>query len=232
MGRGCILVEGHGEKDAAPVLVKRLAKELGLPARSWDAIRFKQIRTVGDAEQASAVLRRQADCDCALVLQDEDDGCPAESGPRIAGWLRTAQLPFPCAVVLAHREYEVFFLPCLPLMAGQPLRDERNVERPGLVEGAQFVGDPESLRGVKEWLSRQFGECRSYKPTLDQVVLTRMIDFPTLRESGLPCFATLENALRFLASGEPGAVYPPSAATQESQPQAGHSARPRRGRKR
>jgi len=36
-----------------------------------------------------------------------------------------------------------------------------------------------------------------------------MIDFPTLRRSGIPSFGSLERALKFLASNpEAGAVYP------------------------
>jgi hypothetical protein len=49
-----------------------------------------------------------------------------------------------------------------------------------------------------------------YKPTLDQLALTRMVDFKDLRAARLPAFGTLERALRFLASARvAGAVYPP-----------------------
>ncbi len=55
-----------------------------------------------------------------------------------------------------------------------------------------------------------------YKPTLDQLALTRMIDSSDLRSVGLPAFGTLERALRFLASAPaPGAVYPPPALQEE-----------------
>ncbi len=49
-----------------------------------------------------------------------------------------------------------------------------------------------------------------YKPTLDQLPLTRMIDFQTLRSANIPCFETLERALIFLARNlDTGGVYPP-----------------------
>jgi hypothetical protein len=57
-------------------------------------------------------------------------------------------------------------------------------------------------------LSAQFPPNRSYKPTLDQLPLTRLIDFTALRAADLPCFGTLERALVFLAQGSAGAVYP------------------------
>ncbi len=67
-------------------------------------------------------MRSKADIDCLLVLRDEDDGCPKETGPELAGWLATASLPFPAAATLLYREYEVLFLPCIATMAGRDLR--------------------------------------------------------------------------------------------------------------
>ncbi len=66
-------------------------------------------------------------------------------------------------------------------------------------------------RGVKEWLSGQFPKGRSYKPSIDQLPMTRMLDFNDLRDSGLPCFGTLERALKFLDQhrGRLAVVYPP-----------------------
>jgi AAA domain, putative AbiEii toxin, Type IV TA system len=57
-----------------------------------------------------------------------------------------------------------------------------------------------SLRGVKEWLSKHMPPGRTYKPTLDQLALARMVDFGLLRASNppLPCFGSLERAVAFL----------------------------------
>jgi hypothetical protein len=64
---------------------------------------------------------------------------------------------------------------------------------------------------VKEWLTSQMPKGRSYKPTVDQLPLTRMVDFAVVREKGLPWFGSLERALRFLATnlGQTSAAYPP-----------------------
>ncbi len=116
------------------------------------------------------------------------------------------------AVVLLYREYETLFLPCLARMAGVRLRNHLNIERDGLLPGTKFEGDYESIRGVKEWLSKHYPKGRAYKPAYDQLPLTRLIDFDDLRRSNLPSFGTLERALRFLdgARGKP-IVYPPGA---------------------
>ena len=132
-------------------------------------------------------------------------------GPETADWVRDERLPSPCSVVLFRREYETLFLPCLARMAGKPLRDDRNIERPGLLPDTSFQGDYERTRGVKEWLSKHLSEGRAYKPKVDQLPLTRMIDFDDLRKAELPSFGTLERALRFLdeSRGKP-LVYPPA----------------------
>ena len=112
-------------------------------------------------------------------------------------------------MVLLHPEYEVLFLPCVEHMAGRPLVGPDGNPRPGLLPGTRHVGDWEAKRGVKEWLSAHFPEGRSYKPTLDQHAMTKMIDLPTLRAANVPSFGTLERALAFLgdAFGSAG-VYP------------------------
>ena len=78
-----------------------------------------------------------------------------------------------------------------------------------LVAGARYDGDYESPRDAKGELTALMPLGRSYKPTTDQLAFTRMLDFARLRASGLPCFGTLERALRFLLGGAtPGSVFP------------------------
>jgi hypothetical protein len=112
-----------------------------------------------------------------------------------------------------HREFETLFLPCLPVLSGQSMVDERGVARPGIRAGTKWGNaNFERKRGVKEWLSQHMPAGRIYKETLDQVALTRRLDFDLLEASGLPCFGSLVRALRFLAremeNPSPGTVYP------------------------
>lgn len=69
---------------------------------------------------------------------------------------------------------------------------------------------PKAKRDAKGEISRHMPEGRVYKPTVDQLALTRLLDFRLLRASALPCFGTLERALRFLSGAHEGDVYPPS----------------------
>jgi hypothetical protein len=201
MRRAYLVVEGHGDGQAALNLVTRLAKDLELSGLHWaDPIRGRNLHQERGVQKAAELVRRKGDATALLLLRDEDDGCPKDLAPVAAGWLRNLSLPFPAAVVLAHREFEAFFLPCVARMAGQKLVGPGGVERPGLVPGSVFNGDPQSVRGVKEWLSKHMPVGRAYKPTLDQLALARMVDFRVLRVCNppLPCFGSLERALRFL----------------------------------
>ncbi len=210
MTKGYVLVEGHGETLAVENLLSRLSVDLDLPFVAWETLRWLKLHQQEGVAKGCEYIRRKGDADALLIMRDEDDACPRNTGPATADWIRNQELPFPAAVILMHREYEVLFLPCVHLMAGALLEDRFKKRRPGLLKGTEFTGDPERIRGVKEWLSKHFAPGRSYKPTLDQLSLTRLIDFDVLRQAELPSFGTLERALDFLAShlGRSG-IYPP-----------------------
>lgn len=211
--KGYILVEGKGELGAADNLIARLWSEAGFwqpwaQAVRWNNLHQRVNATTGGVEKAIGWARAKGDAGALLLLRDEDDGCPKERGPEIASWVRALSPPFPVAVVLFHREYEVLFLPCVEQMAGRPIEGPDG-PRPGLLPGTRYDGDWEAKRGVKEWLTLHFPSGRSYKPTLDQCAMTRMIHIPTLRGAGVPCFGTLERALVFLGvSFGTSGVYP------------------------
>lgn len=204
-----VVVEGHGEPDAVLNLLHRLQKDMGLPAAVWGRALRKKIMTRAQAEDIAALVRGHGDVDGLLITRDDEDGCPRESGPTLARWLKELTLPFPVAVSLFFREYETLFLPCVEVMAGQPLRNG-GITRSGLRADAAFAGDYETKRDAKGVLTELMSGSRSYKPTTDQLPFTRMLDFETLRKSQLPCFGTLERALAFLLQEptRPGRVFP------------------------
>jgi len=211
MTRARVIVEGHGEVEAVGNLLTRVCLDLELPLHWSTPMRWKNLLRQPGVVQAANHLRNRGDCDALLILRDEDDGCPRKLGPEVAQWLRELELPFPAAVVLLHPEYEVLFLPCVEGMAGRMLGRGTSL-REGLRAGTRWTGASwQAHRGVKEWLSQNYAGGHRYKPTTDQLELTRMIDLPTLRAANVPCYGTLERALVFLAekAGRSGGVYPP-----------------------
>ena len=211
MRKGYILVEGHGEVEAAGNLVTRLWQRTGHSLPWKPPLRWNNLHLRKGIENGAQFVRRQLDAGALLVLRDEDDACPRSVAPELAAWLSALHLPFPAAIVLLHPEYEVLFLPCVAQMAGRPIVQRPGQERPGLLPGTTYEGDWEAHRGVKEWLGRHFPRGVSYKPTQDQLPMTRMLDLDVVRAAGVPCFGTLERALGFLAgaleAGEAG-IYP------------------------
>lgn len=201
MKRIALFVEGHGEVEAAGKLVSRIAH-----ARAVDIVVTKTLRRPNihraDGIATSVRYGETLGVDGLLLLRDEDDACPKETAPRAAEMVRANAPKLPVAVVLMHREYEVVFLPCIGSLAGKTIEG-----RPGLVPGTQWSGPWESRRDVKGWLTEHMPNGRAYKPTLDQLPLTQMLDIQQLLSAEVPCVGSLVRALTFLATTKTG-VYP------------------------
>ncbi|PJB33508.1 MAG: hypothetical protein CO108_30755 [Deltaproteobacteria bacterium CG_4_9_14_3_um_filter_63_12] len=204
--KGYILVEGKGEVLAAQNLIVRLSQDLGY-SHAWDMLRrwtnlhqWAPKRERGGVRNGADWARIQPNVGALLILRDEDDACPRDLAPSVSAQLETLKLPFPVAYVLLHPEYEVLFLPCLSRMRPEDFPPDVAWDRASW----------EARRGVKEWLTAQLPPGREYKPTAKQLAMTRCLDFQTLREAEVPCFGSLERALRFLGDNfsQQGSVYP------------------------
>ncbi len=169
---GCV-VEGHGEVKAVPIVVRRLARDLGFrdvevphPLRKPRA----QLLRPDELENAVDLMaRRVRPGGGILVLLDADDDCPKELAPRLGERVRRRCADVPTAVVLAKREYEAW------LIAGiEPLAARKHASR-----GARAAADPEGVRGAKEFLRKALGK---YSPGVDQARLTSLFKMQAARE--------------------------------------------------
>lgn len=109
-------------------------------------------------KQAVRLALIQPDCGAVLILFDGDSDCPAELGPTVQRWATEAADGVPCAVVLAHREYEAWFLAAIESLRGQR----------GVRTDAEPHPAPEDPRGVKEQLEARMHSGSSYLETADQ----------------------------------------------------------------
>lgn len=163
------IVEGHGEVEAVPVLLRRLRDQAeAFQVQIGSPIRRPRNHLVKKESLGSAVelARRQAGCTSILILFDGDDDCPRELGPEIQGWAERAAQGTPCFVVMAHREYEAWFLAGIDSLRGQR----------GIRADAVHPGDPETSRGAKELLGDLMTAEWSYHETADQPALTAKFD--------------------------------------------------------
>ena len=226
--RGALFVEGPGETDAAPGLLASLWAHLRLPPLGNVEVLYRGNDLKNDATltaQLDRFYRRLArDFDFLLVVFDSDEKkngqimCPHDKAPASARIIRAKSLTIPAAVVLPYREYEHWFVACLPQWAGLPIIDTAT----GLPIG-QFVQDTSRAhdeihrRDAKGIIDRHLAR-GSYGERTHQPVLTGMLDCPYLGDPARIAladsvgFGPLCRAFQFLAQrvGQPGCVYPPA----------------------
>ena len=129
------VVEGHGDREAVPVLIRRIVEELdpAVEVRVPAAIRTPKSKLIKDGELERAVelaARTIAGRGGVLVVLDSDDDYPAELGPRLRQRAIKARGDLPLAVVLPKREFEAWFLAAAESLAGYrglPRSEERRV---------------------------------------------------------------------------------------------------------
>jgi len=166
------IVEGHGDRDALPVLLRRLADRHGRTIDVRPPIRCPRGRLVQQAELSRVVqfaARSVGPGGRILVLLDGDEDCPAELGPRLVAWCEEARSDARLSVVIAAREYEAWFLGAAESIAG----------RRGLVPQLSSPDDPETIADAKGWLSERMG--RRYSPVVDQPALSAVFDIDLAR---------------------------------------------------
>lgn len=185
------IVEGAGEVEALPELLRRLRDESGAYALSFNRpLRKKRTELVQEAPLRRAIdLALRQGCEGILILFDSDKDCPKEIAPRVQAWAHAEAPQIPCEVVLAHCEYEAWFLGSL-----ESLRGYRRIRA-----DAVSLTEPESIRGAKERLQALF-ESGSYSPTLHQTPLTAIFDLAAAH-CNCRSFRRMVNAFGRLAEG-------------------------------
>lgn len=166
------IVEGHGEVSAFPVLLRRLVVQAG----AWNVdvgrpIRKSRTQLVRETELKKAVRLAllQPDCSAVLILFDGDNDCPAELGQAIQAWAESEAGDMPCEVVIAHREYEAWFLASIESMLGY-----RRIRA-----DAQSHPNPEQPRGAKGQLEARMEAGATYLETTDQPALSAKFSLAT-----------------------------------------------------
>ena len=186
------IVEGHGEVDAVPVLLRRIATELGAPGLTIGRpIRCPRQLISKDYELGRVVdlaARRVEAPGPVLILLDADADCPALLGPELQRRATEKRPDATIRVVLAKREYEAWFL-----AAVESLR-----ERGRVTAGAAVPEDPEEIQGAKEYLERLMGRGGVYSETIDQPALSAMFDLRQARTRS-PSFDKLWREMERLA---------------------------------
>lgn len=196
------VVEGHGEVAAVAVLLRRLIDE----AHSWEVDVGRPIRrsrsefsTENGVAHAVGLARTRPSCGGILLLFDSDDDCPAEMGPRVQGWANNASGATPCAVCMAHREYEAWFL-----ATADTLREHKAMKA-----DAEPHPSPESPRGAKGELERRMA-VDDYKESMHQAAFSATMSLAAAfqRSRSFRKLVTSFGAL-MASMGQPSPAWPP-----------------------
>lgn len=164
------IVEGYGEIEAVPQLVRRIA---------WDNARPTPVVGPPYRVHASSFLnfdhefkkaiglsagKAAANGGVVLIILDCEDGCPATLGPEIERQARNVRADVNYVVCLACREYETWFMVAAPSLAGKS----------GLPANLAVPPSPEKFRDAKGWLRQQMAD--GYTERTDQIALTAQFD--------------------------------------------------------
>jgi hypothetical protein len=212
MKRVVIFVEGEGEADAVPKLVKQLLTYQG----AWDVLaldpdpfRVGHVnKLVKDhyrewTRKLAASLKRR-DLGGVLLLLDGDakkvEGhafCAAKVAKSLANEAISlgAGTTFSVAVVFATQEYETWLIAGIESLAGKRLPDGRMIDENAKAPAGNLEEAP---RDAKGWFSGVVEG--GYKPTRDQAALTDLVDLEVVRQRGLRSFQRLESAIAGLVA--------------------------------
>jgi len=176
MNLACI-VEGHGEREAAPILLRRIAAQIDpqLVVNITATLRVPKSRLLkaGGIERTVDLAARTLNGPGAVfVLLDGDEACPAELGPALLQRARQSRSDIPIAVVIAQCEFEAWFLTAIT-----SLRDQR-----GLSNAAEPPLEPESIRDAKGWLTERMTSGH-YSETRDQPAFAAQFDLHLARRA-------------------------------------------------
>ena len=108
-----------------------------------------------------------------FILLDSDGDCPARLAAQLLERARTARGDKRISVVLAHQEFEAWFL-----ASASSLRGMRRL-RADMTDH----DNPESVRGCKEWLEKWLPPASKYSETTDQAAFAAKFDMTLARRA-------------------------------------------------
>lgn len=182
-----LIVEGHGEVEALPLLLRRIAAQVGrvVNAPRPFRIRRQNVLKAGEIERSVEFVANRAGVNGKiLILLDANSDCPKTLAAEIVNRARQERSDRPIQVVLAKMEYEAWFLAAAESVAG----------RGGIKLDVVSPSDPEAIRNAKGWIRKRMKPGRSYSPSTDQAALTAVFDMDAARKRS-PSFDKLYRAV-------------------------------------
>jgi uncharacterized protein DUF4276 len=201
------IVEGHGEQTAVPVLLRRWFQhrrfrefetpDLAIRASGAGALKCDHVADDELGIEYYVEMAARERPDGILVLLDSDDECQERArtpsrlglGPELLQRALAVAPHIPIEVVVAHREFEVWFLAALASL-------RRAGHLPREVRLPTPLSDIESIRDCKKRLKPLLG--RPYEETTDQTDFTGALPFTPVMARRSRSYRKLLKALEAL----------------------------------
>lgn len=206
--RPVLLVEGDGDREAVPVLVRRIVQATGTysinpasnPIRCGD---LPKISRPGELEKFATYACRRSDGDSVLLVVDCEDDCPREVVESFEKRLTEIAERFQkkVATALMYREFESILLHDIPGLA------QRYPELGWDLSRHRADQDWSALRGAKEYLSGLMSGY-TYKPTRDQAAFTAAIELDRIRDQCRPVEHLFSTLNWLISIDSPSYVFP------------------------
>ncbi|MGA3171137.1 MAG: DUF4276 family protein [Chthoniobacteraceae bacterium] len=187
------IVEGHGEVEAVPVLIRRLAQlmgvhqvDIGKPIRRPRS----DFLDPHKLERAVELACLKPGCKAVFVIFDADDDCPREAAPPVLSRTEAVAAGRACSVVIPTREFEAWFLASLPTLKGHR----------GIIDVTPLDRNPESIRGAKGELERRMQRGRGYNERNDQPALIQATDWSLVNDGTRSGRKLIKEMRRLLSS--------------------------------
>lgn len=177
------IVEGHGDVQAFPILLRRIWAELlgGEYIEVLKPIRAKRDQltkpenpALCDTVQLAARNLLHPNRDpmpgLILVLVDAEDDLACQFGPTLLKRAQACRSDIDITSVIANRCYETWFA-----AAADSLRHELD-----LTSDTEFPSDPETQNLRKGWVEKRIRRAK-YSETFDQARLTAIMDLSQCR---------------------------------------------------
>lgn len=188
-----VIIEGHGEVEAVPVLIRKVLHHHNY----FDAVEILPHRRKGmpnalpDFEKNFKMALEEADAILLLLDFDcKECDCVVQSSAYFYQQAKRLRADMPFKVAFLVKEFETLFL-------ANPEATRKVL--PKIPADLPFPIEPESVRGAKEWLSKAMPSGIAYKETVHQVKIVSQLDLDHLHEHS-PSYRHLEKAVLALVS--------------------------------
>ena len=202
-----LILEGAGDKEAAPQLIRNLAyaHEIFDLSIVPDPIRRQNIPKLRSPCELEKFITYglMKEGDSLLILLDCDELCAKDEVHAFTERVRKQHPTKKVGFAFFKSEYESLFISCLDLIAKRYPEYEWNLDAWNIEDNHEEIVD------AKGYISRHMKHTRSYKPTRDQVKFTSALNFDQLREKSRS-FRHLESTLLWLTgrTDDDSIVYP------------------------